>query len=150
MSTHISEAEWIWFDGELVRWHEAKLHVLSLAVQFGSSVFEGVRCYRTAGDRGPAIFRLGEHLERLAHSARVFRMEIPYAPDALAAACAEAVERNGLEDCYLRPMVLRGYGAAGMNRDGLAPFIPSARHPVIPHSSDLIHPPSTGIDAPVV
>ena len=126
MSTHITEAEWIWMDGEFVRWHEAKLHVLSLAVQFGSSVFEGVRCYRTAGSGGPAIFRLHEHLERLVHSARVFRMDVPYAPDDVVSACTEAVERNGLEDCYLRPMVLRGYGAAGMNPVG------SPVHLVIP------------------
>jgi branched-chain amino acid aminotransferase len=126
MSTHISEAEWIWMDGEFVRWHEAKLHVLSLAVQFGSSVFEGVRCYRTAGSGGPAIFRLHDHLERLGHSARVFRMEVPYGHEAMVAACIEAVERNKLEDCYLRPMVLRGYGAAGMNPVG------SPVHLVIP------------------
>ena len=126
MSTHITEADWIWMDGEFVRWHEAKLHVLSLAVQFGSSVFEGVRCYRTAGSGGPAIFRLHDHLERLGHSARVFRMEVPYGHEAMVSACIEAVERNKLEDCYLRPMVLRGYGAAGMNPVG------SPVHLVIP------------------
>ena len=118
MSTHITEAEWIWMDGEFVRWHEAKLHVLSLAVQFGSSVFEGVRCYRTAGSGGPAIFRLHDHLERLVDSARIFRMDPGYSVAELAAACAAAIERNGLERCYLRPMVLRGYGAAGMNPVG--------------------------------
>ena len=124
MSTRISEADLIWFDGELVPWHGAKLHVLSLAVQFGSSVFEGIRCYRTPD--GPAIFRLHDHLERLVNSCRVFRMELPYTVDELVVACADAVERNELEECYIRPMVLRGYGAAGMNPVG------SPVHVVIP------------------
>jgi branched-chain amino acid aminotransferase len=110
------EAEWIWMDGELVKWHEAKIHVLSLAVQFGSSVFEGVRCYKTPN--GPAIFRLHDHLERLFHSARVFHMEHAFSLEQLADACASTVERNGLEECYIRPMVLRGYGAAGMSPEG--------------------------------
>jgi branched-chain amino acid aminotransferase len=116
MSTQMMEAEWIWQDGEFVRWHDARLHVLSLAVQFGSSVFEGIRCYQTA--RGPAIFRLRDHLERLNDSARIFRMASAYTLDELTAACIAAVERNALEECYIRPMVLRGYGAAGMNPVG--------------------------------
>ena len=124
MSTQLVEGEYIWMDGDFVRWHEAKLHVLSLAVQFGSSVFEGVRCYETEG--GPAIFRLHDHLERLEHSSRVFRMEHAYDAAALEEACRETVARNGLGDCYLRPMVLRGYGAAGMNPAG------SPVHVVIP------------------
>jgi branched-chain amino acid aminotransferase len=110
------EAEWIWKDGDFVRWHDANVHLLSIAVQFGSSVFEGIRCYPTPD--GPAIFRLHDHLERLADSCRIFRMELRYSVDELAAACAAAVERNGLEACYIRPMVLRGYGAAGMNPVG--------------------------------
>jgi len=110
------EAEWIWMDGEPVKWHEAKIHVLSLAVQFGSSVFEGIRCYKTPN--GPAIFRLHDHLERLFNSARVFHMEHAFSLEQLADACASTVERNGLEECYIRPMVLRGYGAAGMSPEG--------------------------------
>ena len=116
MATHITEAQWIWQDGEFVAWHDAKVHVLSLAVQFGSSVFEGIRCYPTPG--GPAIFRLHDHLRRLLDSARIYRMELGYSVEELAAACAAAVERNGLEECYIRPTVLRGYGAAGMNPIG--------------------------------
>ncbi|MGH7663108.1 MAG: branched-chain amino acid transaminase [Gemmatimonadaceae bacterium] len=124
MTTQMREAEWIWQDGEFVDWHEAKVHVLSLAVQFGSSVFEGIRCYSTRD--GPAIFRLHDHLRRLYDSCRVYRMEITYSPDELAAACAAAVERNGLDACYIRPVVLRGYGAAGMNPVGspVQTFIP--------------------------
>jgi branched-chain amino acid aminotransferase len=120
----ITEASFIWVDGAFVPWHDARFHVLSLAVQFGNSVFEGVRCYETT--RGPAIFRLHEHIERLAHSCRVFRMEHPYDADALVQACRDAVEKNALGDCYLRPMVLRGYGAAGMFPAG------SPVHVVIP------------------
>ncbi|GAC1514185.1 MAG: branched-chain amino acid transaminase [Gemmatimonadaceae bacterium] len=124
MSTKLVEAEWIWMDGAFVRWHEAKLHVLSLAVQFGSSVFEGIRCYRTVD--GPAIFRLQDHLARLVNSCRVFRMQPEHSVDVIADACLTTVERNGLEDCYIRPMVLRGYGAAGMNPVG------SPVHVVVP------------------
>lgn len=124
MSTQMQEAEWIWQDGEFIRWHDAKIHVLSLAVQFGSSVFEGIRCYPTAD--GPAIFRLRDHIERLFDSCRVFRMEPAHGVDEIMVACAAAVERNGLETCYIRPMVLRGYGAAGMNPAGspVQTFVP--------------------------
>ena len=124
MSTQMQEAEWIWQDGDFIPWHDAKLHVLSLAVQFGSSVFEGIRCYSTPD--GPAIFRLRDHLERLVDSCRIFRMAPAQTIEELTAACASAVERNGLEECYIRPMVLRGYGAAGMNPVG------SPVHTVIP------------------
>ncbi|GAC1647650.1 MAG: branched-chain amino acid transaminase [Gemmatimonadaceae bacterium] len=116
MSTALVESEWIWMDGSFVRWPEAKIHVLSLAVQFGSSVFEGIRCYGTAN--GPAIFRLHDHLERLFHSCRVYRMEPAASAEQLRDVCRDVVERNGLNDCYIRPMVLRGYGAAGMNPAG--------------------------------
>lgn len=112
----LTEAEWIWKDGEFVRWRDATVHLLSLAVQFGSSVFEGIRCYRTA--RGPAIFRLDDHLRRLEDSCRIYRIEVPFTRTELAAACTSTVARNGLADCYLRPVVLRGYGAAGMNPIG--------------------------------
>ena len=107
-----SEVEWIWKEGEFISWRDANVHVLSLAVQFGSSVFEGIRCYGTAD--GPAIFRLGDHLRRLQDSCRIYRMEPGYDSHALRQACVAGVQRNGLADCYIRPMVLRGYGAAGM------------------------------------
>ena len=115
-SAHLTEAEWIWQDGEFVPWHDAKVHVLSLAVQFGSSVFEGIRCYATPD--GPAIFRLREHLQRLHGSCRIYRIPLGYTVDELVEACIAAVERNGLEACYIRPTVLWGYGAAGMNPIG--------------------------------
>jgi branched-chain amino acid aminotransferase len=112
MASRINEAEWIWQDGEFIPWHDAKVHILSLAVQFGSSMFEGIRCYST--DRGPAIFRLHAHLERLHASCKIYRMELSYSIDELAQACVDTIEKNKLGDCYCRPMVLRGYGAAGM------------------------------------
>ncbi|HEX7118023.1 MAG TPA: branched-chain amino acid transaminase [Longimicrobiales bacterium] len=108
----IPKVDWIWKDGEFIAWDDAKLHVLSHSVQFGASLFEGIRCYATP--RGPAIFRLGDHLRRLADSCRIYRTEPPFSRDELAAACVDAVRRNGLDACYIRPMVVRGYGAAGM------------------------------------
>ena len=108
----ISETGWIWRDGEFIPWADANVHVLSHSMQFGSSAFEGVRCYSTP--RGPAIFRLEDHLKRLMNSCKIYRMELQYTVDDLVAACCELVDRNGLDACYIRPMVLRGYGAAGM------------------------------------
>lgn len=110
--SRISETEWIWRDGEFIPWADAHVHVLSHSMQFGSSAFEGIRCYHTPN--GPAIFRLKEHLTRLINSVKIYRMELPYSLDQLTAACCELVVRNKLDSCYLRPMVLRGYGAAGM------------------------------------
>lgn len=103
---------WIWRDGEFVPWADAQVHVLAHSMQFGSSAFEGIRCYSTPG--GPAIFRLEDHLQRLINSCRIYRMEVPYTVDELVAASCELVERNEMNACYIRPMVLRGYGAAGM------------------------------------
>src|SRR6185295_13229897 len=108
----LTPTEWIWRDGEFVRWADAHVHVLSHSMQFGSSTFEGIRCYSTP--RGPAIFRLDAHLQRLINSCRVYHMDVPYTIDELAFACRELVGKNGLDACYIRPMVIRGYGAAGM------------------------------------
>lgn len=110
--SQIPATEWIWKDGEWIRWPDATVHLLSHAIQFGSSIFEGIRCYETPA--GPAIFRLHDHLRRLVDSCRIFRTELDYSTDTLAAACRELVRRNGLRSCYLRPMVVRGYGAVGM------------------------------------
>lgn len=106
------EVPWIWKDGEWIAWSDARIHVLSHAVQFGSSIFEGVRCYDTAN--GPAFFRLRDHLRRLRDSCRIYRTPLTWENAELAAAAAELVRRNGLRSCYLRPMVVRGYGAVGM------------------------------------
>lgn len=111
-----SRAEWIWMDGRWVAWQDAKIHVLSHVVHYGSSVFEGIRCYD--GPRGPAIFRLADHLRRLYDSARVYRMEIRYTPEELARVHGEIVVKNGLASCYLRPIVYRGFENLGVNPFG--------------------------------
>jgi branched-chain amino acid aminotransferase len=108
----LPETPWIWHDGRFVAWADAKVHVLCHSLQFGSSAFEGVRCYATP--RGPAIFRLEDHLQRLVNSCRIYRMELKYSVDELVAACCELIERNQVPACYMRPMVVRGYGATGM------------------------------------
>ena len=113
MSTGLTGAEWIWKDGEFIPWDEAKTHVLSLAIQFGSSVFEGIRAYETK--RGAAIFRLQPHIRRLFDSCRIYRMTPEQTMGEIEEACAATVGKNGLKDCYIRPMVLRGYGSAGLN-----------------------------------
>ncbi|MGI8498836.1 MAG: branched-chain amino acid transaminase [Gemmatimonadaceae bacterium] len=110
--SQLSATTWIWRDGTFIRWADAQVHVLSHSMQFGSAAFEGVRCYSTP--HGPAIFRLHDHLRRLVNSCKIYRMELPYGIEELEAACCELVERNKLKACYLRPMVIRGYGAAGM------------------------------------
>jgi branched-chain amino acid aminotransferase len=105
--------EWIWRNGEFVRWEDATIHVMSHVVHYGSSVFEGMRCYRTP--KGPAVFRLPEHVRRLYDSAKIYRMEIPLSQEEFREACTSLVSRNGLQECYLRPIVFRGLGSAGVN-----------------------------------
>ena len=108
----LTATEWIWRDGEFVAWKDATVHVLAHSMQFGSAVFEGIRCYATP--RGPAIFRLEDHLQRMLNSCKIYRMDVPYGIDELVAASCEVVERNRIDACYVRPMVIRGYGSAGM------------------------------------
>lgn len=110
--SEIAATEWIWRNGAFIPWADAQVHVLSHSMQFGSSAFEGIRCYHTPA--GPAIFRLREHLTRLRNSAKIYRTELPYSLDELAAACCALVVKNNVNACYLRPMVVRGYGASGM------------------------------------
>ena len=110
--SQIAATDWIWRDGEFIPWADAHVHVLSHSMQFGSSAFEGIRCYHTPN--GPAIFRLREHMTRLLNSVKIYRMELAYSLDELSAACCALVLKNKLNACYLRPMVVRGYGAAGM------------------------------------
>ncbi len=103
----------IWFNGKLVPYEEATIHVLSHVVHYGSSVFEGIRCYNT--ERGSAVFRLPEHMRRLVDSAKIYRMEIPYSQETLEAASLETIRNSGLEACYIRPVVFRGTGKMGVN-----------------------------------
>ncbi len=109
----ISKVDKIWMDGELVDWDDAKIHVLTHSLHYGSGVFEGIRAYATA--QGPAVFRLGDHVNRLFDSARVYLIDIPYSPDGLVEAVKETVRVNGLESCYIRPIVYLGYGEMGLN-----------------------------------
>lgn len=109
-----NEADWIWRNGEYVPWKDANVHLLSTAVQFGTSVFEGVRAYQT--ERGPAFFRLEDHVRRLFDSAKVYRMVPPDFSEAdIVAAIADTVRKNRLSEGYVRPMILRGYGAVGID-----------------------------------
>src|SRR5271155_4818196 len=112
----IPKTEKIWHDGKLIHWDDAKIHVLSHVVSYGSAVFEGIRCYNTA--QGPAIFRLRDHIQRLFNSAHIYRMEIPFTIDEVHQACLDTVRTNKKDACYLRPIVMRGYGAAGVDPVG--------------------------------
>lgn len=107
------EGTFIWFDGDFVRWEDAKIHVLSHVVHYGSGVFEGIRAYRTP--TGTAIFRLGDHVRRLYDSAKIYRMDIPYSQEELTEAIIKTVARNGFDSCYIRPLVFRGYHELGLN-----------------------------------
>ena len=107
------ETEKIWMNGELVPWADAKVHVLSHALHYGSGVFEGIRAYST--DRGPAVFRLMDHLRRLERSSEVYFMQLPYSIEELRQATHEVIAANGLEACYVRPLAFRGYGELGIN-----------------------------------
>jgi len=108
----LKPTEKIWHNGSFIPWDEAKIHVLSHTVSYASAVFEGIRCYHTPS--GPAVFRLREHVRRMVDSAKVYRMDIPFAIDTLADAMVELVRVNKLESCYLRPIALRGYGEMGV------------------------------------
>ncbi len=108
----MTPTEKIWHSGRFIPWDEARIHVLSHVVSYGSSVFEGVRCYDT--QRGPAIFRLREHTRRLLDSAKIYRMQVPFTLEELMEAQVELVRVNGLRSCYIRPIVLRGYGTMGV------------------------------------
>lgn len=103
----------IWFNGKLVPFEDANIHVLSHVVHYGSSVFEGIRCYKTK--KGSGVFRLREHMQRLIDSARIYRMEAPYTLEELETAVLETISNSGLEACYIRPVIFRGMGSMGVN-----------------------------------
>ncbi len=109
----IQKTEKIWHNGRFIAWDDATLHVMSHVVHYGSSLFEGIRCY--APPSGPAIFRAPEHMQRLIDSAKIYRIEVPFTRDELVNAMVELVAVNKAWPCYIRPIVLRGYGDAGVN-----------------------------------
>jgi len=108
----VKATEKIWHNGRMIDWNAAQIHVLAHVTSYGSSVFEGVRCYATPN--GPAIFRIREHARRLHDSAKIYRMVIPFSIDELCTAMIDIVRVNKLDSCYIRPLVLRGYGGVGV------------------------------------
>jgi branched-chain amino acid aminotransferase len=109
----VQTAELIWMNGELVPWEDANVHVLTHTLHYGTGVFEGIRAYDT--ERGTAIFRHHDHLERLRRSAKLYYMDLPYSVEEIRAATHELIGRNGLRSCYIRPLVFRGYGPMGLD-----------------------------------
>ena len=109
----IKPTEFVWHNGHLIPWDDAKLHVMAHVINYGSSVFEGVRCYHTA--KGPAIFRLREHTQRLLDSCKIYRIDVDFTPDEICQATVDLVAANKVSPCYIRPIVLRGYGQVGVN-----------------------------------
>src|SRR2546426_11565755 len=112
----IMKASKIWMNGKWVAWDDAKIHILSHVAHYASSVFEGIRCYSTP--RGPAIFRLEDHIDRLMLSAKIYRMETPFTRDQIRDVCLEVVATNNLAECYVRPLIYRGYENIGVNPFG--------------------------------
>ncbi len=108
----MQQADFIWMNGELVRWEDAKVHVLTHALHYGSGVFEGIRAYET--ERGTAVFRHQDHLDRLRRSAELYYMELPYTVEKLREATHELIRANKLRSCYIRPVAYRGYGEMGL------------------------------------
>jgi branched-chain amino acid aminotransferase len=112
----LQRSEFIWMNGQWVAWEDAKIHVLSHVLHYGSSVFEGIRCY----DRpeGPAIFRLEEHVRRLVDSAKIYRMDCRFSAEQISRVCIEVIAKNGLRAAYIRPIIYRGYENLGVNPIG--------------------------------
>ncbi len=109
----MKQADLIWMNGEFVAWEDAKVHVLTHGLHYGTGVFEGIRCYDT--EVGPAVFRHEDHYRRLARSAELYYMPMPYDLAAMRTATHELIARNGLRSCYIRPLAYRGYGQMGLN-----------------------------------
>ncbi len=103
----------IWHNGDLIPWEKAHIHVMSHVVHYGSSVFEGIRCYTQP--EGAGVFRLREHMQRLLDSAKIYRMPVPYSLDQLCSAVIDVIEANKVAPCYIRPVIIRGYGEIGVN-----------------------------------
>jgi branched-chain amino acid aminotransferase len=109
----MTPTEYIWMNGKLVKWEEANIHICSHVIHYGSSVFEGMRVYKTT--RGPVAFRLRDHSQRLFNSAKIYRMQIPFTVDQIDEAILNTIGANGLEECYVRPVVYRGFGTLGVD-----------------------------------
>lgn len=112
----ITPTKLIWMDGNLVSWDEAKIHVLTHTLHYGLGVFEGIRCYET--EKGPAVFRLRDHIKRLENSAQLMGMKLPYSFDELVNAVKETIKANDIAECYIRPIAFYGYGEMGLSPVG--------------------------------
>ncbi len=106
----------IWHNGKFINWDDAQVHVLAHVITYGSAVFEGIRCYHTS--QGPAIFRLRDHMRRLQNSSRIYRIDLPFSLDEICQAALDLVRVNRMDSCYMRPIVLRGYGEPGVDPKG--------------------------------
>lgn len=106
------EVKKLWMNGRLVDFADAKIHILSHVIHYGSGIFEGARCYDTK--QGPAIFRLNEHIRRLFDGSKIYRMEVPFTQEEVRKACVDVIKANGFDDCYLRPLVYRGFHSLGV------------------------------------
>jgi branched-chain amino acid aminotransferase len=109
----IPKSDKIWFNGTFVNWDDAKIHVMSHVVNYGTSVFEGIRCYNT--QRGSAVFCLPQHVDRLMNSAKIYRMDVPYSREQINQAILDTIRENRMKECYIRPVIFRGYGEIGVN-----------------------------------
>lgn len=113
MAEHFPGCKFIWMDGAFVPFDEAKIHVLSHVIHYGSALFEGDRCYDTP--KGPRVFRLQDHTDRLYNSCKIYRMEVPYSKEIFNNAVLETIRKNELRDCYIRPVIYRGFGGLGVD-----------------------------------
>jgi len=109
----LEPSEKIWHNGELIPWDDARIHIGSHVLHYGSAVFEGIRCYQT--EDGPAVFRLREHIRRLVDSAKIYRMPLEFGAEEMQEACLETIRANEMDACYIRPIVFRGYHSLGVN-----------------------------------
>ena len=112
----MEKTKYIWFNGKFLRWKQAKIHILTHALHYGSGVFEGIRCYKTQD--GPAVFRLKEHIDRLFNSAKFLKIKIPFSKKEFQKSILELIKLNKIEECYIRPIVFYGYGKMGLNPKG--------------------------------
>ena len=109
----MEEVDYIWMDGEFVDWHDAKIHVLSHVIHYGTGIFEGIRAYDNQGV--PTVFRLDDHIKRLMNSAKIVDFNIDYTKEEIKDVIGELIIKNGLKSCYIRPLIYRGYGTVGVN-----------------------------------
>ncbi len=110
---NVKYGEQIWHNGHFIHWQEAKIHVMSHVIHYGSSVFEGIRAYKT--NRGFAVFRLTDHIRRLKDSAKIYRMEVNWNVEELCQACTDTINKNNMGECYIRPVIFRGFGTFGVD-----------------------------------